>query len=576
MVSKSRGSGSGINLGKPSEPSQGAIDLGKKDEQPTTGGRGLGVGIERQLGTIGGFDVEAEVSADIRRLLPGGRLDLGVTKTAEGATEVEAGIGGRIATPLGGFGASTSGKISINPNTGAIEVESITGRVEAGGVSIEAAVDPDTGKTSLEVCYTFGIVSTCISIKPDEDDKKGVIPPEPIPDPITDPAYPPSPTAPNTSFKVGDCIYIEYWHRGKVFENYQLTTSFDIKTPAPPAAGAWSPAYKVTEAQKFVPNNILLFVGYFTGGHNASAVLIKSGTDAQKEAIASQKAYRYVYGRYYPNGYISFVLSTDIFYVKINGEWIYRATITEHAKTCQCPGEPPKLTLAPPLPNPPQKPHMNDECCKKIDKMYKILGIEKFERNKFDVANAFLVAGGQGNTKCMDLYELLQSIVQMLANGLILNPKCAPGGLPWESANASAWAGQMYEMQAESMSDGNQSQKVEVAVMYALAQQSMMIAEISEKVKFLADAIGLQPEPVPKSITIPFTIHEQHKPFTGFDPRKKGVPPKPKEIDVTAATKTDESTEKTISKMLFPSQIPIISWQFNPEHNSIIETLRDS
>ncbi len=210
-------------------------------------------------------------------------------------------------------------------------------------------------------------------------------------------------------------------------------------------------------------------------------------------------------------------------------------------------------------------------CCDKVEEIHKYLGIEKLKRNKFPISKAFLAPGGKGEEQCFDQYEINQALFRMLANGLIINPQCKPGGLEWQNSNATSWAAQMYEMQAESMSDGNQSQKVEVSVMMQLSQAMMLIAELTKKVEFLVDAIGIQPKLKTELLPICFTIHESHTKARGFDPKKpKGKP----EIDIGEGTGTDDKTEKTIVKMLQPSLIPITVWQFDPNNISLVETLR--
>ena len=210
-------------------------------------------------------------------------------------------------------------------------------------------------------------------------------------------------------------------------------------------------------------------------------------------------------------------------------------------------------------------------CCDLVKEIHEYLGVEKLKRNKFPIANAFLAPGGTGNEPAKDYYEINQGLFRMLANGLILNPKCSPGGTEWQSSNASSWAGQMYEMQAESMSDGNQSQKVEVSMMMAISQLTMLVAELTKKVDFIADVIGFDPELTVDYLPICFTIHKSHKPAKGFDPKKKQIP---EVIDTVAGTKTDDDTEKTISKMLNASVIPITAWRLKKGGLTLVDMLR--
>ena len=98
------------------------------------------------------------------------------------------------------------------------------------------------------------------------------------------------------------------------------------------------------------------------------------------------------------------------------------------------------------------------------------------------------------------------------------------------------------------------------------------VAELTKKVEFVADAIGLDPEPTVDYLPICFTIHKSHKPAKGFDPKKKHLPLEV--IDTAASTKTDDDTEKTISKMLNASVIPITSWRLKRGGLTLVDMLR--
>ncbi|MEG4485262.1 hypothetical protein [Microcoleus sp. D2_18a_B4] len=226
----------------------------------------------------------------------------------------------------------------------------------------------------------------------------------------------------------------------------------------------------------------------------------------------------------------------------------------------------PQVKLSPQLPNHPQQTNKPMDCCDKVEEIYKYLGIAKLKKNKFPVSNAFLVPGGKGNDNCIDYYAITQALFRMLANGLILNPKSQPLGSEWQNVNATAWAGQIYEMMAESMSDGNSTQRFEVAAIMQLVQIMGAIAETGRKVEFVADAIGIEPEAVPEEVPVCFTVHENHKGFGGSKPKKLK----------TSNLKTDAQVEEVLGKMLNPSKIPIVRWQFKPGQISINEALRNN
>lgn len=218
----------------------------------------------------------------------------------------------------------------------------------------------------------------------------------------------------------------------------------------------------------------------------------------------------------------------------------------------------------PRLPNQPTKVKPMD-CCKKVDEIYKYLGIAKLKKEKFKVAKAFLVPGGTGTEDCEDYYQLNQALFRMLANGLIINPVSKPLGSEWKSVNATAWAGQVYEMAAEAMSNGDSSQKYEISMMMQITQLLSIIAEQTRKIEFLSEVLGVEPGLDTEEIPACFTIYEGHK---GFDKTQ------PKRID-TAKAKTDDEVEAILGKMLRPSKIPITKWVFKPESKSIVRLLRD-
>lgn len=238
-----------------------------------------------------------------------------------------------------------------------------------------------------------------------------------------------------------------------------------------------------------------------------------------------------------------------------------------------CPTKDPTLTPPTPiiptlprsrLPNSPETIKPMKDCCAKVDDIYKFLGIAKLKKNKFKVAKAFMVPGGTGNEECEDFYQVTQALFRMLANGLIINPVSNPLGNEWKSVNATAWAGSMYEMMAESMSDGNSTQKYEMASIMHLTQMLSILTEVSRKVEFTIAAIGAEPELVAEEVPCVFTIYEGHK---GFEKKT------PKKIDIGKA-KTDDQVEAILAKMMVPSLLPIVTYQFNPDHVSLKELIR--
>jgi hypothetical protein len=266
---------------------------------------------------------------------------------------------------------------------------------------------------------------------------------------------------------------------------------------------------------------------------------------------------------------ISYDRQSDMYGEKRKNQLIYNIL----ASNCATPSPSPSPSPNPPpstttnkiqLPNHPQHfKRMN--CCAEVKEIYKYLGIGKLKRNKFPVSKAFLVPGGSGNDNCFDYYAIMQALFRMLANGLIINPKSKPLGSEWQNTNATAWASAMYEMMAESMSDGNSTQRFEVAAIMQLTQMMATLAENGRKIEFVADAIGLEPLPVVENVPVCFTIYEGHKGFGKKEPKKINV----------SGLKTDNDVENVLGKMLNPSLIPITAWKFKPGQISINEGLRN-
>ena len=227
---------------------------------------------------------------------------------------------------------------------------------------------------------------------------------------------------------------------------------------------------------------------------------------------------------------------------------------------------PTPVRLPPPVRLPNKPPEINPmDCCKEIKEIHKYLGIKKIKKNKFKIAKAFMVPGGTGNEECEDYYQLQQALIRMLANGLIINPISKPLGSEWKSVNATAWAGQVYEMTAEAMSNGNSSQKFEISMMMQITQLLSILSEQTRKIEFLSEVLGVEPNLDTEELAACFTIYEGHK---GFEKKE------PKKIDIDKA-KSDDEVEVILGKMLQPSKIPITKWVFKPESKSIIEILLD-
>ena len=211
------------------------------------------------------------------------------------------------------------------------------------------------------------------------------------------------------------------------------------------------------------------------------------------------------------------------------------------------------------LPNPPNKFKKMPDCCDLVKEIHTYLGIGKMKQRKLQIAKAFLVPKGQGVEMCADFYEIFENLLRMMANGLIINPISKPLGSDYQHPNATAWASEMYEMMAESMSDGNSGQIYQMHSAVQMVQIMKVVAELSSKVDFLTEATGITPIPMAGELPVLFTIHESHK---GFEKKK------PKEIDVTQP-KSDNEVETILGKMFKPSKIPYVKYTYDPNSISI-------
>lgn len=592
-LSKSRG----IDLNK---PEAGSFDAGSKPSQGTVGLPKLGITGTRELGSIGGItatgdatayvplptslqleinpveqSVKAGVGFDLGRVLG---LEIGgeIKRTPTGGISVEnASFGVNVL----GFGVSAEGKGSESSKLG----------VSAFGVSVEVANDKD-GKISTRIGFSLPGISTGVTFAPDgempgADTGSGVVAPQ------TQPGIAfPAPAAPKGCNKG----YVSYTAKSylklridsndpvagytKTYEDVSIATrESDLKKNNPDLATLSNSGVEEYLADRLQPCTYFFLentkpIRYYRGSSPSNTIEIsESASEASGANIMTVTSSYYIRTgeTYVANGNIINRSQATFYRERIGvgddnktlwSGWLLGRFTYYYLK---CVGDTTPTKMSPiNLPNYPQK-YKPMDCCDKIEEIHKYLGIGRFKKNKFKLSNAFLVPGGKGETAIEDYYELTEALFRMLANGLIINPESSPNGTPWKVANASAWAAQMYEMAAESMSDGNSSQKVEIASMMQLTQIMKVLAELTRKVEFVADVLGVTPDIKSEDVPVCFTIYEGHK---GFGKKDKKV------IDVTAA-KTDEQVENTILKMLNPSKIPITKWEFKSDSISIAAAL---
>ncbi|WP_445244826.1 hypothetical protein [Microcoleus sp. OTE_8_concoct_300] len=563
------------NLSKPSEG--GNFSAGRKPSESTNPLSGLNISKERELGSAGGIKATGKLTVGVDNLIGQQGLDIEIDASNRTA---QAGLGigstkGKLGVNIGGrIGYDEDGKISIKGAEAGVNIvgfggsasidedEGIRGSISAAGGKIEIGIGKD-GKKSVSLCYGVPGGELCVSFEPSSEFKI----------PTTPTVNPGMGYKPNEMPQLDEgCVY----HFLILCKSYKLEW-FDLIDPNYLIEGLWKDK-KLTygEGTTYIKDIV----------QNADNTGWALEIDSSDSKMVKTSTYWYHYNlpdyrreeaweiRGNACSPAEFTYYLESYYKRI---WPWSNALTIVHKLLYCNGPQPPEDNPPPqepppprtdflrLPNYPQHfKRMN--CCDKVEEIYKYLGIAKLKRNKFPVSNAFLVPGGGGSSDCFDYYSIMQALFRMLANGLIINPKSKPLGSEWQSVNATAWASAMYEMMAESMSDGNSTQRFEVAAIMQLVQIMSTLAENGRKIEFVADAIGLEPLPTPEEVPVCFTIYEEHKGFGKKEPKKINV----------SKLKTDDDVENVLGKMLNPSLIPITAWKFKPGQISINEALRSN
>ncbi|MEG5048587.1 hypothetical protein [Microcoleus sp. B4-C1] len=623
------------NLSKPSEGN--SFNAGRKPSESTNPLQGLNISAEQELGSVGGIKATGRLTVGVDNLIgqQGVNIEIDATNRTAGAGVEIGSTKGKLGVNIGGnVGYGQDGKISIRGAEAGINIggfggsasidedQGIRGSISVAGAKIEVSVSPE-GKKSLSLCYGVPGGELCVGFEPDPGISTTTAPPEPFvtelppklkdyfepkppiyPPPISDPDFgnfgetPPLSLPPEASSGKICKIVVTMWSRtaymgwfgdfvkvsgysatarGRANVTYDKegnltgTVRYTVNrhdwlwyNPAfytMPAEQLAQYNYNFVTNQEDTPRDVATFSPYFyyAGVGLRSRQLAQNVTEYWGDEALIYKIIR-DNSRWQP-GY------PPTFNPNHSGwtTWTSSAgSITQFSIAAHWCGDTAPITKKIQLPNYPQHIKIMN-CCDKVEEIYKYLGIAKLKKNKFPVSNAFLVPGGTGSDNYVDYYAITQALFRMLANGLIINPKSKPLGTEWQNVNATAWASSMYEMMAESMSDGNSSQRFEIAAIMQLVQIMSAVAENSRKTEFVIDALGFEPDLVSEDLPVCFTIHESHR---GFGKKEK------EKIKVSGL-KTNEQVEAALGKMLTPSLVPIIKWQFKPGEVSISEALEN-
>lgn len=597
-------------LSRKSESSGGSFSARKKSNESQNSK--LGFQAEEGLGSVGGIKAEGRLTVGIDNLI--GQQGVKVEYDAKNKTVgFDAGVG----STKSKLGISLGGEVKVEED-GTVTIRRVKGGVNIAGFGIEGEADAEggvagtisifglrvgaardaEGKPSLTIGYAVPGGEISITFSPDEEKKTEEEAEEESEEEPDNPGapLPPLNVVAGGSYMIQDEIYdsqLGVWmewgtDRWAYFRN-PPSKQIPHKSKYPPDV-AEELCHTLTKSQ--VETMVTLpgyehFIGNWFYG-------MPDNEFSSRKNIVSETTYIFALGRVhqkvqtYYRWYIWLetgeIFSSPAIIYAAPGDSVYtlpnwgRGTLWEFTDwvlldsqfttliRCDEPPEPPEPPPGPPpLPNPPQK-RKKMNCCEKVEEIYKYLGIAKIKRNKFKVGNQMMVPGGKGNSFAHDYYEVTELLFKTLANGLILNPKSKPLGTPFQHSNATAWAAQIYEMSAESMGNGNSTQKYEMSSIMQMTQMMAAVAELSRKVDFLQEAIGILPVPKKEELAVCFTVYEGHKGYGKKDLVK---------IDITKA-KTDDQVERVLATMLQPSLIPIVRWEFSPDRISIAEAINRS
>lgn len=556
----------------------------KESSESSQNTGGLGISGSVDIGNVNGIDISARARFGIDGLIPKQGIDIeqdvtnNTTKIGLGLGSAKGKLGGNIGIKLG---HDKDGNIVVKEAEVGINISGFGGEVSVddegntktsvsvAGAKIEVGLESN-GDVTISTCYGITGGEICIDFKKPKDSPTRSQTPKTDIKGFEKPIYPiPTPGNYCTIFFGVQIFNYSYQpSENKIgSDTYTETGSFDGKV----TILGWTGEAKttristgVTSVNPYYSPETMVFPK-FSGTLGAPYYVSRNyHTKGHAVTLAGQEENIYKI--------IEEVFSLDIKSEGTDGgktinQRFYRILGSSCSKNPPLP--PPAQpdlssnSLSNPPPNRPNRIKRMSGCCDKVEEIYKYLGIEKLKKRKFKMAKAFLVPKGTGDETCEDFYEIYENLVRMLANGLIINPIAKPLGSDWQTPNATAWGAQMYAMMAESMSNGDSTQRFEMHAASQLIQMMKVIAELSSKVDFITEVLGITPKPVPSELPVLFTIHENHK---GFEKKE------PKEIDISKA-KTDADVEKVLGKMFQPSRIPYIKYTFDPNHISIAKAI---
>lgn len=578
--------------------SGGSYKIPKKESSKSsqnTGGPGISGSAD--IGNVNGIDISARARFGIDGLIPKQGIDIeqdvtnNTTKIGLGLGSTKGKLGGNIGIKLG---HDKDGNIVVKEAEVGINIGGFGGEVSVddegntktsvsvGGAKLEVGLDDD-GDVTISTCYSISGGEICIDFKKPRQPEFNTPttnlrtnwgkPTLPIGDPNKFCTIVIAIQTRDIGYNASDgtlSFHIEYKNSGS-FD----ATSGSVNAEQNMIANYPSP---ILQPNPKIYNNSAFIQGAFGyqqfWGIDGNNRIVNTSTNPSDYTYQPANILLRLSGRedkiynFLNNSGEAYYLdeTNNSFFNRTRNKTykiIYSSCSVPNSDNPPPPPAPPSSSSSPPPPNRPNRIKRMPDCCDKVEEIYKYLGIEKLKKRKFKMAKAFLVPKGTGDETCEDFYEIYENLVRMLANGLIINPIAKPLGSDWQTPNATAWGAQMYAMMAESMSNGDSTQRFEMHAASQLVQMMKVIAELSSKVDFITEVLGITPKPVSSELPVLFTIHENHK---GFGKKE------PKEIDISKA-KTDADVEKVLGKMFQPSRIPYIRYTFDPNHISIAKAI---
>ncbi|MEG4070931.1 hypothetical protein QUA42_27000 [Microcoleus sp. Pol11C2] len=224
------------------------------------------------------------------------------------------------------------------------------------------------------------------------------------------------------------------------------------------------------------------------------------------------------------------------------------------------------------------KPPMQN-CCEEVldilEEFREFVDIARFLKDGFPIANTFMAPGCDpaAVTKNKTAYEILQSVVRMMAHGMIFEPRvnikdadAAKAGdqeFKAKYLNATGWASAVAEALLEVKDDGNVSTNMDIRNGFAATQTMVGLADAVYRLNAILDSLGVELIPKIETVDTPYNVQIQIG--KGFGEGNE------RQIDLN----TDEATEKLLPTFLQVKRNKIKTVDVHPRSRSIKDILEN-